>query len=384
MPSSRLVLAAPLLAVLLSPAALRTQGIPDPCGALVAGTPIAATNALAPTMLSLGAATTVQIEILGHSENRAYDTFLQQMLNTAPPLPGVTFVVTNRYIGGHEAYRWVQPGQQGYQRIDAMLLAQQHPMIVLGLFSNNATWPITTPVPGDANFDRFVDNLTDIADHCYDGGNGAAMVYFSSHRYKPSNLLPCFHERAAVEYLVSTVAASSNRHYIKAGPEQHDLHACCYPACYAPDLAHTNAQGDALMARAWYNLLWRELRGCSSEPFGSGTQGSGGVIPILSPVGGQPILGSVTFGLRLHDVVPGALAVFGVGAPASSTPLLVQPFVSWIASSNVQGEHTLSLALPVDPAFHGVPLFAQAGALDPAGTFFGFALTQGLRFTLCQ
>ena len=104
----------------------------------------------------------------------------------------------------------------------------------------------------------------------------------------------------------------------------------------------------------------------------------------VRPVGGQPILGSVTFGLRLHDVVPGALAVFGVGAPASSTPLLVQPFVSWIASSNVQGEHTLSLALPVDPAFHGVPLFAQAGALDPAGTFFGFALTQGLRFTLCQ
>ena len=95
-------------------------------------------------------------------------------------------------------------------------------------------------------------------------------------------------------------------------------------------------------------------------------------------------MGNSAFGLRLHDVAPNALAVFGVGAPTASLPLLVQPFVTWIAASNAQGEHTLPLALPADPAFHGLSLLAQAGAIDPAGTFFGFALTQGLRVTLCQ
>ncbi len=372
-----------LLTALYCTASLTAQTVPNPCGALVPGSPIAAVNSAAPQVLSLGSTNTVQIEILGHSENRGYHTFLQSMLNAAPPLPGVAFVVTNRWIGGHQAYRWATPGTQGHQAIANMLATRQHPTIVLGLFSNNVTFPIQTPAPGNPNFDTFVTNLIDIADHCYDNGAGAAMVYFSSHRYKPANVLPCFHERAAVEHLVGTVAAASNRDWIKAGPEQHDLHWCCHPACYAPDNAHTNAQGDALMAEAWYNLLWRELRGCSTIPLGAGTQGSA-AIPTLSPDGGLPILGNQAFGVRFADGPPNVLVVHGVGGAATSSPLLVQPFATLIGVTDGQGEHTWTFGLPSDPSFHGLPLVAQAGVLDGAGTFFGFALTQGLRITLCQ
>ncbi|MEC7582889.1 MAG: hypothetical protein VYE77_01110 [Planctomycetota bacterium] len=374
-----------LLAVSLT-VPLAAQPMPQTCAALVPGTPIAATNPTAPTVLSLGNATTVQIEILGHSENRGYHSFLQQRLDNDPPLAGVNFVVTNRWIGGQEAYRWAQPGQQGFQRINTMLAQQQHPMIVLGLFSNNITWPIQNPTPGVPNFNRFVNNLMDIADHCYNQGNGATMVYFSSHRYKPSNLLPCFNERIAVEHLVGTSAPAGNRHYIKAGPEQHNLHGCCFPTCYAPDMAHTNAQGDALMAEAWYNLLWRELRGCASTPFGSGTPGTGGVVPVLLPDGGVPFLGNGAFALELQEALPNSLAVFGIGGPAPilSTPLLVQPLATWIAVTDLAGELSLSFPLPAAPNLHGVSLLAQAGALDPLGTFLGFTLTQGIELTFCQ
>ncbi|MEC7583142.1 MAG: hypothetical protein VYE77_02395 [Planctomycetota bacterium] len=379
------------IATLLPPAlcpadAVVAQALPQTCGALIPGTPIAATNPIAPTILSLGNTTTVQIEILGHSENRGYHSFLQQMLDNRPPLAGVNFVVTNRWIGGHEAYRWAQPGQQGFQRINTMLTQQQHPMIVLGLFSNNITWPIHNATPGVPNFNRFVFNLIDIADHCYNQGNGAAMVYFSSHRYKPANLLPCLNERIAVEHLVSTTAPAGNRHYIKAGPEQHDLHGCCYPTCYAADLSHTNAQGDALMAEAWYNLLWRELRGCASTPFGTGTPGSGGVVPVLVPDGGPPFLGNGAFALGLQDALPNSLAVFGIGGPSPSlsTPLYIQPLASWVAITDPNGTHSLSLPLPTAPTLHGLSLLAQAGALDPLGPFLGFSLTQGVELTLCQ
>ncbi|MCA8952344.1 MAG: hypothetical protein KDE27_22735 [Planctomycetes bacterium] len=365
-------------------AAAPAQTIPDPCGALVPGTPIAATNPVAPTPVTLGNATTVQIEILGHSENRGYHTHLQQLLNAAPPLPGVTFVVTNRWIGGHEAWRWATPGQLGYQRIQVMLATRQHPTIVLGLFSNNETYPIANPLPGDPDFDRFVGDLAAIADHAHDNGNGATMVYFSSHRYKPVNMLPAFHERAAVEHLVGAVAPATGRTWIAAGPEQHDLHWCCYPSCYAPDLAHTNAAGDMLMAEAWYALLMRELRECYSEPFGAGTAGTGGTVPILSPSGGFPVLGSATFALTLHDARPNALAVHAVGGPSGTTPILVQAFVGWIGITDAQGEHVQPLGLPNDPAFHGLSLFAQSGVLDPSGTVSGFATSQGLRINLCR
>ena len=386
MSAMRPTLATLCLAALCQPGELTAQTAPQACGALVPGPPILTTPAAASPLASLGNATTVQIEILGHSENRGYDSFLQQRLDSAPPLPGVTFVVTNRWISGHQASQWAQPGQQGFQRINTMLAQQQHPMLVLGLFSNNVTWPIHNPLPGNVNFDRFVNNLTAIADHCYDQGNGAAMVYFSSHRYKPANFLPCLHERVAVEHLVGTTAPASNRHYIKAGPEQHDLHWCCFPTCYAPDLAHTNAQGDALMADAWYNLLWRELRGCATEPVGSGMPGTGAVVPVLSPGGGLPFLGNGGFALTIRDAMPNSLAVLSVGGPSPSlsSPVYVQPLTNWIAVTDLQGQRTLPMPLPADPTFHGLALLAQGGTLDPNGTFFGFALTQGLLMSICQ
>ena len=51
----------------------------------------------------------------------------------------------------------------------------------------------------------------------------------------------------------------AGKDYIKPGPEQHDLHWCCFPDCYSGDFAHANSRGQALMAEAWFKLLKREL-----------------------------------------------------------------------------------------------------------------------------
>ncbi|MCR9243697.1 MAG: hypothetical protein NXI31_01610 [bacterium] len=55
-----------------------------------------------------------------------------------------------------------------------------------------------------------------------------------------------------------------------------------------------------------------------------------------------------------------------------------------MAQCEPQREHTLTFGLPTSAAFHGLQLFALGGVADPAGTYFGFALSQGLRITVCQ
>lgn len=366
--------------------ALAAQTKPKVCDALVPGTPLSRVNKAAPAVLDLGSTRTVQIEIFGHSENRGYDPFLQQMLDASPPLPGVKFLVRNNWIGGHEAYRWATSGQRGYQTIEARLQARLYPMICLCLFSNNATRPILKPDTTDANFRLFVQNLLDIADHVYNQGKGASMVYFSAHRYKPSNLLPAWYETAATLYMIGE-AERQKKAYIKAGPEQHDLHWCCFPACYASDRAHTNRQGDILMATAWYNLLVRELTGCFSQPFGDGSSGSGGHVPVLGPRSGFPRLGNTSFTLATSAALGGAPLAYLLGTRKLAGPVLVLPeiLLYGVAAGTGPGAgaHALPLPIPPDPALHGLRLETQTAALD-SGAGIGLSFTQGLTLALCR
>lgn len=359
--------------------------LPITCGALTPGTALAAPNVAAPDVVALPPGTTnVNVVILGHSESRRYHQWLGPLLNQNPPVPGTSYTVVNEYIGGHQAYRWATPGQAGYQRIDTVLSQYaQDPLIILGLFSNNVTFPIQSPTPGNPNFERFLSDLESIVDHLHAGGNGTTMVYLSAHRYKPSNLLPCWYENCAMPELFSRLAAQG-KGYAKPGPEQHQLHRCCFPQCYAPDLAHTNVAGEQLMAEAWYRLLWRELRGCGVDAYGEGSPAAGGSVPILGTAGELSLLGNSSFVLEVDGAVPGAFVFYAVGTDVGSGPLLVDPITTVIpgGTANAAGVHTLPLPLPAAPSLAGLVAHVQAGFFAP-GTSLGAALTQGLEIRLC-
>ncbi len=240
---------------------------PADCAAFTPGTALPFLNAIAAATLDFPSASTIELWIIGHSENRGYHPFLQTLLDNNP-IGGKTFVVRNDWIGGHETWRWATPGQAGYQKIEDHLPELTHPTIALILTSNNAGFPIGMPTHDDANFVKFIDDCESVADHLYDNGNGVAMCYFSSHRYKVSNVLPSYYEKHAVASLVER-AEQSGKDYIKAGPEQHDLHWCFWPEYFAVDQTHTNALGDQLMADTWYHFLGGELApaGFSGDPF---------------------------------------------------------------------------------------------------------------------
>ncbi|MDP6424768.1 MAG: hypothetical protein QGG14_08490 [Planctomycetota bacterium] len=374
------------LAPLLLATSLTAQTKPTVCGALIPGTPLAGTNSAAPRIVDLGSAKTIQIEIFGHSENRGYHTFLQPMLDAAPPLAGVKFIVTNNWIGGQEAFRWADPTQRGYRTIDARLRSRAHPMLSLCLFSNNATYPIRKADTTDANFVRFLSNLQSIADHLHANGTGAAMVYFSAHRYKPSNSLSAWLENPAVGHIL-VEAGKQKKGWIKPGPEQHGLHWCCFPSCYANDRAHTNSTGDKLMAEAWYNLLVRELTGCYSEEYGRGATGSGGHWPVLKPVAGFPKVGNANFRLRTSATLGGAPLVYLLGLDKLPGPILVNPLVLLYGAASGSGPgngtHQLPLPIPNDVGLHGALLQVQTAALDSGATL-GLSFTNGLTLGLCK
>lgn len=236
------------------------QSPPRPdCDELYPGAPLPYVNPAAPLRLDLTDEPVVYLEIIGHSENRGYDDDLQKLLDAHPP-GGKKYVVTNHWIGGHETWRWVTPGSAGYDKIEELLGDIKGPTLALILTSNNATYPAKVPDMGDENYRRFVAECEKLADHLRNDGRGVLMCYFSAHRMKPTNLMPCYYENLAIGDLLEGVGGAG-KHYVKSGPEQHNLHWCCYSACYASDHTHTNDAGDALMARAWYNLLRREIAG---------------------------------------------------------------------------------------------------------------------------
>ena len=373
-----------LLALFVLALTLQAQTKPDDCDARIPGTPLVGVNPVAPRILDIGSAKTVELHIFGHSENRGYDKFLQPMVDKSPPLSGVKFKVFKHAIGGHQAFNWAKKNSRGFNTIESILKNHSgDPMLALCLFSNNAAFPIRKPNTTDANFVRLATELESIADHLFAAGKGFKMVYFSSHRYKPANFLPSFYERHATNHMIGQ-AAKKKKPYIKAGPEQHDLHWCCFPVCYANDRAHTNAQGAQLMASAWYNLLIRELTGCYNEPYGKGVAGTGGTVPVLLPSSGFAKLGNSSYGLRCSKGRASAPLVYLLGLTKLSGPLLVLPAIILVRQTDRSGANTLGLPIPNDNALHGATLQSQAAVQDPAGKFLGFALTQGLSFAICR
>jgi hypothetical protein len=353
---------------------------PPVCGALVPGTPLPFLNSSAPSRLDLSGSNTFELVILGHSESRGYHTYLTQLLAANPIVTGKTFTVFNDFIGGTEAWRWSTPGQRGYDRITAVLKRRKNPMIVLGLFSNNVSFPIRSSRL-NTNFKKFAADIEAITDRLYDGGKGAMMVYHSSHRYKPGNFLPCAYEKCSLGYAI-TQMATKKRVYVKAGPEQHNLHWCCHPTCYAVDNAHTNALGDQLMAQTWYNFLLREITGSVMEPYGSGSSGTAGFVPVLNPAGGAPRVGNSSFSLAVSQALGGTDVAYVFGAKRQAGPILVSLDVVVLAKTTGtgagKGVHRLSLAIPKSASLIGLQVFAQAAVADPVGSTFGFAMTQAL------
>ena len=365
------------------------QDCPDPalppvCEALLPGTPLPFTNGAAPAVLALPPGTTeVDLVILGHSENKGYHNFLQPLLDANPPVAGVQFTVTNLYIGGHEAFDWATPGSKGWKRIEDVVNGYtQHPVIALGLFSNNATFPIGAPSAADPNWQQFVADLEAILDHLRQSPTLLA-TYLTAHRYKPFNFLPCWWENCAVGD-VFAAAEAAGLGDVKPGPALHDAHWCCFPTCYAGDQAHTNMQGDELMAEAWYNLLVAELTGCSSLPYGQGSPGGDGLVPVLKPAGAVPFpsLGNADFGLAATHVPGSAAAFFAIGDQAAPGPFLVEPDFLFAGTPGPGFTSSLALPVPANPVLAGAVFYAQAGFLD-GGAAGGVATTQGLELRLC-
>jgi hypothetical protein len=323
-------------------------------------------NSAAPGTLELPS-DTIDVVILGHSENSGYDQYLQPLLDAESPVSGVTFNVINLYIGGVEAWGWSTPGQPGYQQIEDLIQNATNPVLVLGLFSNNSTYPILSATAADLNYSRFVDDLLSIADHVHDGGQTAFAVYLTAHRYKPVNFLPCWHENCAIGEVMAR-ASAEGRTYLKAGPELHDLHWCCYPSCYASDDAHPNAEGAELIALAWYEFLKRELTGVG--PVCLGSINSTGTAATLS-VSGSTSVSDNAMQLEVSGAVPTNWGIFFYAAEANTSPFgngflcARPPFFRVLPPQQSDASGHLALGLDLEQP----PMGGGPGQLTPGSTW---------------
>ncbi len=127
--------------------------------------------------------------------------------------------------------------------------------------------------------------------------------------------------------------------------------------------------------------------------YGVGTPGFGGrPLRLLSPE--PPVLGRASFRVAIDDGVAGApvmllvdlaagsLDVFGVRVNVALTSAFIAADLGLLASTTGNaGWTSIAVDLPDDPTFHGVSIYLQAIALDPAAAA-GLASSPGLRLTL--
>lgn len=132
--------------------------------------------------------------------------------------------------------------------------------------------------------------------------------------------------------------------------------------------------------------------------FGSGTPGTGGLVPVLSNVNGFPFTGNLVFGLRTSNAVGGGIAVLAHAAgPGPGFPLLggvvwldigtavvfAVQFLSGPAGVAGAGAVNKTFLLPPNPSLDGLDISFQSVVLDAGGPA-GYAMSQGLSIELCR
>lgn len=128
--------------------------------------------------------------------------------------------------------------------------------------------------------------------------------------------------------------------------------------------------------------------------YGTGTPGTGGIVPILGATGPFRVGEIVT--LRIVDAVGGALGGLSLGSQESAVP--GNPFVGvtgynlpWsglvLLTSpgpfGVGGVGDIQMPVTIDPSLAGVATYLQAGFFDPAAVG-GFSATNGLEVRVGQ
>ncbi len=129
--------------------------------------------------------------------------------------------------------------------------------------------------------------------------------------------------------------------------------------------------------------------------YGTGSPGTGGIVPRLTSSGGLPLSGNANFAYEISDAVGGSSALLVISlAPESGIPfqggqLLVDltntAVVTGLAlggTPGVAGAGTATFPAAIPTGFDGFDLYAQAFVVD-SGSPTGTALTAGLALEFC-
>lgn len=129
--------------------------------------------------------------------------------------------------------------------------------------------------------------------------------------------------------------------------------------------------------------------------FGEGTPGSGGLIPLLSTGGGEPVLGNISFNISISRALGGACGFLGLSTrratsfiPEAQATLYIATDVTSIAVpieaiGNGPGEGQVCIPIPVpqDPRLLGLSIYSQAVICDPMG-YASISLTNAVKLTV--
>lgn len=122
------------------------------------------------------------------------------------------------------------------------------------------------------------------------------------------------------------------------------------------------------------------------DHYGSGSPGSGGILPHIDIGGGSPYLGNQAFSLEARNALGGAATGLLLGLTTASIPvlgvrILVLPIESRFSMASGAGPGTgrasYSIPVPSEPSIAGLSVHAQVIVLDP-GAPQGLATTDGL------
>lgn len=136
----------------------------------------------------------------------------------------------------------------------------------------------------------------------------------------------------------------------------------------------------------------------SSISYGSGTPGTGGLVPAYATSGGSARLGNPDYAFHLSNGVGGGLAAVFVGFGAGSLPfkggvilvdlglpnLLIFLPLSGPAGLAGAGALTIPAPVPEDPALVGASVFTQFIVQDAGAPVWPLAFSNGLQITYCD